>query len=127
VPIITYPNALDIPTSPAKVEFLQLTALELGSNEDIADHTPSPLSIVEDLFNDDVGDMSKFPTCDIKGLNVKPAEQDLVEFLVAQENLLDLSAIISRDWIEAIEEDYNYIRVYPKPRIICYCLQGFTF
>jgi hypothetical protein len=31
VPIITYPNALDIPTSPAKAEFLQLTAPELGS------------------------------------------------------------------------------------------------
>jgi hypothetical protein len=25
------------------------------------------MSIKEDLFNDDVGDMSKVPTCDIKG------------------------------------------------------------
>jgi hypothetical protein len=97
VPIITYPNASDIPTSLARAEFLPLTALELGSNEDIEDHTPSPLSI------EDVGDMTKVPTCDIKGLNIKLAEQDLEQFMVAQEHLLDLSAIISRD---------------PEPRII---------
>jgi hypothetical protein len=30
VPIITYPNASDIPTSLARAEFLPLTALELG-------------------------------------------------------------------------------------------------
>jgi hypothetical protein len=83
VPIITYHDASDIPTSPAKVEFLQLTAPELGSNENIVDHTPSPLSIGEDIFNDDVGDMSKVPTCDIKGLHVELTEQDLEEFLVA--------------------------------------------
>jgi hypothetical protein len=71
--------------------------------------------------------MSKVPTCDIKGLYVKPAEQDLEEFLVAQGNLLDLSAIISKDWTKAIEEDDNYIKVYPEPRAICCCLQGFTF
>jgi hypothetical protein len=127
VPIITYPDTADIPTSLAEVEFLQLTVPEQSSNKDIADHTPSPLSIVEDLYNDDVGDMSKVPTCDIRVLNVKPAEQDLEEFLVVQENLLDLSATISRDWAEAIEEDNNYIRVYPEPRVICCCLQGFTF
>jgi hypothetical protein len=98
VPIITYLDTSDTPTSPAKAEFLQLAAPEQGSNEDIADHTPSPFSIVEDLFDDDVGDMSKVPTCDTKGINVEPAEQDLEEFLVAQENLLELLAIISRDW-----------------------------
>jgi hypothetical protein len=125
VPIITYPDASNIPTSPVKVEILQLTALELGSNEDIADPTPSPLSIEEDLFDDDVGDMSKVPTCNIKGLNVKPAKQDLEEFLVAQKTLCDLSAIISKDWTEAIKEDDSYIRVYLEPRIICCCLQGF--
>jgi hypothetical protein len=127
VPIFTYPDASDIPTSPARVEFLQLTAPELGLNEDIIDHTPFPLSIEEDLFDDDVGDMSKVPTCGRKGLNVEPVEQDLEEFMVAQENLLDLSSIISRDWTEAIEEDNSYIKVYPKPRVICYCLQGFMF
>jgi hypothetical protein len=121
VPIITYPDTSDIPTSLAEVEFLQLTALKQGSNEDIADHAPSPLFIVEDLFDDDVGGMSKFPTCDIKGLNVECAEQDLEEFLVAQENLLELSAIISRDWTKVVEEDDFYIRVYPEPRIIYCC------
>jgi hypothetical protein len=55
------------------------------------------LSIEEVLFDDDVGDISKVPTYDIKGLNVELAEQDLEEFMVAQENLLDLLAIISRD------------------------------
>jgi hypothetical protein len=70
VPIITYPDTLDIPTSLAKAEFLQLTALEQGSNGNITDHTPSLLSIIEDLFDDDVGDMSKVLTCNIKGLNI---------------------------------------------------------
>jgi hypothetical protein len=106
VPIITYPDASNIPTSPVKAEILQLTALELGSNEDIADPTPSPLSIEEDLFDDDVGDMSKVPTCNIKGLNVKPAKQDLEEFLVAQKTLCDLSAIISKD--EMLERLANH-------------------
>jgi hypothetical protein len=62
-PIITYPNTLDIPTSPAEAEFLQLTAPEHGSNEDIVDHTPSPLSIIEDLFDYDVVEMSKVIGC----------------------------------------------------------------
>jgi hypothetical protein len=84
VSIITYPDASNIPSSPARVELLLLTTPESGSNEDIEDHTPSPLSIEEVLFDDDdVVDMSKFPTCDIKGLNVEPAEQDLTEFMVA--------------------------------------------
>jgi hypothetical protein len=125
--IITYPDASDIPTSPARAELLQLTASELGSNEEIEDNTPSHLSIEEDLFDDDVGDMSKVPTYDIKNLNVEPVEQDLEEFMVAQENLLDLSALISRDWIEALEEDDSYIKVYPEPKINCCCLQGFMF
>jgi hypothetical protein len=84
VSIITYPDASNIPSSPARVELLLLTTPESGSNEDIEDHTPSPLSIEEVLFDDDdVVDMSKFPTYDIKGLNVEPAEQDLTEFMVA--------------------------------------------
>jgi hypothetical protein len=106
---------------------LQLAAPDQGLNEDISDHTLSPLSIVEDLFDDDMGDMSKVPTCDIKDLNVEPAEQDLEEFLVAQENLLEFSSIISKELTEAVKEDNNYIRAYPEPRIICCCLQGFTF
>jgi hypothetical protein len=49
------------------------------------------------------------------------------EFMVVQENLLDLPAIISRDWTEAVEENGNYIKVCPEPRVIFCCLQGFTF
>jgi hypothetical protein len=45
----------------------------------------------------------------MKGLNVEPAEQDLEGFIASHENLLDLSAIIIRDWREAVEEDNNYI------------------
>jgi hypothetical protein len=112
VSIVTYHDVSDISTSPARAEFLQLTASESGSNEDIEDHTRSLLSIDEDLFDNDVGDMSKVPTCDIKSLNVEPAEQDMEEFMLAQESLLNLSAIISRDWTEAVEED-NYIMIYP--------------
>jgi hypothetical protein len=98
VPIITYPDTSDIPTSLAEAELLQITTPEQGSNEDIADHTPSPLSIIEALFDNDVGDMSKVPTCDINGLSVEPTAQDLEEFLIAQENLLELSTVIRRDW-----------------------------
>jgi hypothetical protein len=51
--IITYHDASYIPTSPVRVELLQLTAPKQGSNEDIEDHTPFPLSIEEDIFIDD--------------------------------------------------------------------------
>jgi hypothetical protein len=97
-PIIRYPNASDIPTSLARVELLQLTAPEQGSNEDIKDQTPFPLSIKEVIFNDDIGNSSKASAYDIKGLNVEPAREDLEGFIASQENVLDLLAIISRDW-----------------------------
>jgi hypothetical protein len=48
----------------------------------------------------------------MKDLNVEPSEQDLERFISSQENLLDLSAIINRDWIEAVEEDNTYIKVF---------------
>jgi hypothetical protein len=124
-PIITYPDALDIPISLARVELLQPTAPEQGSNEDIEYHTPFPLSIEEDNFIYDIGNLSRAPACDMKGLNVEPVEQDLEGFIASQENLLDLSAIISSDWAEAVEEDNNYIKIFPNPKIICYWLQGF--
>ena len=47
--------------------------------------------------------------------------------MVSQENLLDLSAIISRYQTEAVEEDDGYIKVYPNLKTICCCLQGFMF
>jgi hypothetical protein len=123
--IITNPDASDIPTLPTKVELLQLTAPKHGSNEDIEDHTPFPLSIEEDIFIDDIGNLSNAPACNIKGLNVEPPEQDLEGFIDSQENLLHLSTIISRAWTEDVEEDNNYIKVFPNSKIICCCLHGF--
>jgi hypothetical protein len=46
--------------------------------------------------------------------------------MASKENLLKLSAIISRNWSTAIEEDDSYIRISPDSKITC-CLQGFSF
>jgi hypothetical protein len=77
---------------------LQLTTPGMGSENKIEDPTPIPLSIKEDCFDDDIGNSSKAPTCDLKGLKFKPAGQDLGEFMASKENLLELSTIISRNW-----------------------------
>jgi hypothetical protein len=106
---------------------LQLTALGIGSKNEIVDPTPFSLSIEEDCFNNDIGNSSKAPACDLKGLKFEPARQDLEEFMASKKNLLKLSAIISRNWSTTIEEDCSYIRIYPDSKIICYCLQGFLF
>jgi hypothetical protein len=45
--------------------------------------------------------------------------------MVSQENLLQLSAIFSRGWSEAVEEDDNYVKIYPGSNTICCRLQGF--
>jgi hypothetical protein len=45
----------------------------------------------------------------------------------SKENLLELSAIISSNWSTAIEEDDNYIQIYPDSKTICCFLQGFLF
>jgi hypothetical protein len=63
---------------------------------EIEDPTPFPLSIEDDCFDDDIGNSSKAPACDLKGLKFEPAEQDLKEFMASQESLLELSAIISK-------------------------------
>jgi hypothetical protein len=47
--------------------------------------------------------------------------------MASKENLLELSAIISRDWSTAIEEDDSYIRIYPDSKTICCCFQDFLF
>jgi hypothetical protein len=104
---------------------LQLTAPGIGSENKIEDPTPFPLSIEEDCFDDDIGNSSKAPACDLKGLKFDPARQDLEELLASKENLLELSTIISRNWLIAVEEDDIYIRIYPNSKTICYCLQGF--
>jgi hypothetical protein len=125
--IITYLGSSDISTLPVKEELLQLIALGIGLKNEIEDPTPFTLSIEEDCFDDDIGNSSKAPTCDLKGLKFEPAGQDLEEFMTSKENLLKLSAIINRNWSTAVEEDSSYIRIYLDSEIICCCLQGFLF
>jgi hypothetical protein len=103
-PIITYPDASEVSTSPGR-ELFELTAPEISLNKEKNDPTPFPLSIEEDCFKYDIENLSKAPTCDKKGLFFEPARQDQEEFMVSQENLLRLSAIISRGWFEVVEED----------------------
>jgi hypothetical protein len=61
-PIITYLDASDISALPAKEELLQLTAPGIYSKNEIEDPTPFPLSIEEDYFNNDIGNLLKAPT-----------------------------------------------------------------
>jgi hypothetical protein len=126
-PIITYLDASDILTLLAKEKLLQLTVLGIGSENEIEDPTPFPLSIEKDCFDNDIGNSSKAPACDLKGLKFEPVVQDLQEFMTSKENLLKLSAIISRNWSKVVEEDGSYIRIYPDSKTICCYLQGFSF
>jgi hypothetical protein len=125
--IITYSDTSDISASPAKEELLQLTMPGIGSENEIEDRTPLPLSIEEDCFDDNIGNSSKAPACDIKSLKFEPAGQDLEEFMASKEDLLKLSAIININWSTTIEEDGSYIRIYPDAKADCCCLQGFSF
>jgi hypothetical protein len=126
-PIITYLDTSNISALPAKEELLQLTAPGIGSKNKIEDPIPFLLSIEEDCFDDDIGNSSKAPTRDLKGLKLEPVGQDLEEFMASKENHLKLSAIISRNWSIAVEEDGNYIIIYPDAKAVCCCLQGFSF
>jgi hypothetical protein len=125
-PIITYPDALEVSTSPVR-ELPQLTALEISSNKEEDDPTPFPFSIEEDCFEYDIRNLSKAPTCDKKGLFFEPAGQDREEFMVSQENLLQLSTIISRGWSKAVEKDDSYVRIYPGSKTICCRQHEFSF
>jgi hypothetical protein len=126
-PTITYLDTSDISVLPAREELLQLTTLGRGSENKIEDPTLFPLSIEEDCFDNDIGNSSKAPASDLKGLKFKPAGQDLEEFMASKENLLKMSAIISRNWSTTIEEDSRYIQIYPASKTICCCLHGFSF
>jgi hypothetical protein len=126
-PIITYPDTSDISALPAREELLELTAPGIGSENKIEDTTPFPLSIEQDFFDNDIGNSSKAPACDLNGFKFEPAGQDMEEFMPSKENLLELSAIVSRNWSTTIEEDSSYILIYPDPKTICCCLQGFLF
>jgi hypothetical protein len=88
---------------------LQLTILGIVPENKIEDPTTFPLSIKEDCFNNDIGNSSKALACDLKGLKFEPAGQDLEEFMASKENLLELSAIISKNWSTTVEEDDSYI------------------
>jgi hypothetical protein len=126
-PIITYLDVSDISALPTREELLQLTALGICLENEIEDPTPFPLSIEEDCFNNDIGNSSKAPTCDLKCLKFEPAGQDMEEFMASKENLLELSTIISRNWSTTIEEDGSYIWIYPDSKTIYCRLQGFSF
>jgi hypothetical protein len=104
-PTITYLDTSDILAIPAKEELLQLTTPGIGSENEIEESTPFPSSIKEYCFDDDIGNLSKAPTCDLKGLKFEPARQ----FMASKENLLDLSTIINRNWSTTIKEDCSYI------------------
>jgi hypothetical protein len=93
--IITYPDASNISVLPARKELLQLTTPGIGSENEIEDPTPFPLSIKEDCFDNDIENSSK-------GHKFELAGQDLEEFMSSKENLLELSAIISRNWSIAV-------------------------
>jgi hypothetical protein len=106
---------------------LQLTTPRIGLKNEIEDPTPFPLSIKGDCFDDNIGNSSKALAYDLKGLKFEPGRQDLEEFMASKENLLELSAIISRNWSATVEEDGSYIWIYSNSKTICCCLQGFSF
>jgi hypothetical protein len=68
---------------------LQLAALGIGSEKEIEDPTPFPLSIKEDCFDNDIGNSSKAPTYELKALKFKPAGQDLEEFVALKQKLVN--------------------------------------
>jgi hypothetical protein len=124
---ITYLDTSDILALLAREELLQLTAPGISSKNEIEDTTPFPLSNEEDCFDNNIGNSSKAPTCDLMDLKFDPTGRDIEEFMTSKENLLELSAIISRNWSRTIEGGDSYIRIYPNSKIICCCVQGFLF
>jgi hypothetical protein len=118
-PVITYPDTSDISVSLAKEEFLQLTTPGIGSENEIEDPTPFPLSIKEDCFDDDIGKSSKALVCNLKGLKFELAGKDLEEFMASKENLLVLSTIMSRNWSTTVELDGSYILIPKQPAVAC--------
>jgi hypothetical protein len=79
--IITYLDTSNISALPAKEELLQLTAPGIGSENKIEDPAPFPLLIKEGCFDNNIGNSSKAPACDLKGIKFEPTEQDLEELL----------------------------------------------
>jgi hypothetical protein len=79
------------------------------------------LSIKEDCFDNDIGNSSKAPAYDLKGLKFEPARQDLEELMAFKENLFDLSAIISQNWSTNVEEAaISGFILFPKQSAVAY-------
>jgi hypothetical protein len=79
------------------------------------------LSIKEDCFDNDIGNSSKAPAYDLKGLKFEPARQDLEELMAFKENLFDLSAIISQNWSTNAEEAaISGFILFPKQSAVAY-------
>jgi hypothetical protein len=99
---------------------LQLPTPRIGLENKIENPTPFPLSIEEDCFDDDIGNSSKAPSCNLKGLKFEPTGQDLEEFMASKENLLELFAIITRNWSTTVEEDISFFNssIYQSSRIL---------
>jgi hypothetical protein len=91
----------------------------MGSENEIEEPTPFPLSIEEDCFHNDIGNSSKAPSCDSKGLKFEPVGQYLEEFMASKENLLKLSPIFSRNWSTTIEEDSSYTWIPTQSAVAC--------
>jgi hypothetical protein len=126
-PIITYPDASDISALPAREELLQLSTSGIGSENKIDDPTPFPLSIEEDCFDNNIGNSSKAPASDLKGLKFESARQYLEGLMASKENLLELSAIIWKNWSIVVKQYGSYVQIYPDSKTICCCFQGFLF
>jgi hypothetical protein len=110
-PIIIYLDTSDILASPAKEELLQLTAPGIDLENKIL-HFPCQSKKIASMMT--LGTRQR-----LKGLKFKPAGQDLEEFIASKENLLDLSAIISRNWSNAVEEDDSYILIPKRSTVAC--------
>jgi hypothetical protein len=85
-------------------ELLQLAVPGIGSKNKIQDPTPFPLSIEEECFDNDIGNSLEALACDLKCLKFEPAGQDPEEFMASKENLIELSAIISRNWQQLLRK-----------------------
>jgi hypothetical protein len=113
------------------VELLQLTLPEISSKKIASLHKSRTTLLHFPYLSKKIASNMTLETCqrfgNKKGLFFEPAGQDLEEFMVSQENLLQLSAIICRDWSKGVEEDDSYVRIYPGSKTIYCCMQGFTF
>jgi hypothetical protein len=125
-PIITYLDTSDFSALPAKEELLQLTAPGIGSKNEMRSHSISLVTRRRSLQRRH-WELIKGSCLQHKGSQIWACWKDLEEFMASKENLLELSTIISRNWSTVVDEDGSYIWIYLDSKIICCCLQGFSF